>query len=95
MIITSVIKYLVFIVSTLLTYVLGLISKKHKWNDTLPIPIQNFLVGVAVFVLAYVFCLIMKYNLKPDELIQQILLSMGGSGLATLSYDTQKVSKGE
>lgn len=93
MVIENLIKYLVFIVSTCLTYFLGIMSKKHKWNETLPIPIQNCIVGVVVFVLAYVFCLIMKIKINPDEIVQQILLAFGGVGTATLGYDIKKVRK--
>ncbi len=93
MVIADIIKYLVFVVSTLLTYILGLISKKHKWNEALPIPIQNCLVGIVVFLLAYVFCLIMKIEIEPNNIIQQILFAMGGAGTATLGYDTQKINK--
>lgn len=86
----NVINYLIFIVSTIMTYILGIISKKHKWNETLPIPIQNCLVGIIVFILTYVFCLFMKTELRSDEILEQILLSMGGVGTATLGYDIQK-----
>ena len=92
---TNVITYLIFIVSTTMTYIFGILSKKHKWNDTLPIPMQNCLVGVIVFILSYVFCLIMKIDLNPDEILKQILISMGGVGTATLGYDIKKVNKEE
>jgi hypothetical protein len=90
---TNVINYLIFIVSTTMTYILGIQSKIHKWNDTLPIPMQNCLVGIIVFILAYVFCLITKTEANIDDIIQQILLSFGGVGTATLGYDMQKVGK--
>ena len=93
MVIADIIKYLVFVVSTLLTYILGLISKKHKWNEALPIPIQNCLVGILVFLFAYVFCLITKTDVEPNDIIQQIIFAMGGAGTATLGYDTQKINK--
>ena len=90
---TNVINYLIFIVSTTMTYILGIQSKKHKWNDTLPIPIQNCLVGIVVFILAYVFCLIMKKDINAEYILEQILYAMGGVGTATLGYDTQKIRK--
>ena len=86
----NVISYLVYIVSTIFTYVMGILSKKHKWNESLPIPIQNLVIGLVVFVLAYVFCLLMKYELNPDEIIKQIIFALGGAGTATLGYDTKK-----
>lgn len=89
----STISYLTFICSTLFTYIFGIISKKHKWNNTLPIPIQNCIVGVGVFILAYVFCLVMKIETNPNDMIQQIICALGGAGTATLGYDTQKINK--
>lgn len=90
---TDIINYLIYITSTLFTYILGLISKKHKWNEELPIPIQNILIGLIVFVFAYVFCLITKIELNSQEILKQILFSMGGAGTATLGYDTTKINK--
>lgn len=87
------ISYLTFIVSTTFTYILGIISKKHKWNELLPIPIQNFLIGIIVFVLSYVFCLITKNQFEPNLAIQQIMFAFGGVGTATLGYDMQKNNK--
>lgn len=87
----NVINYLVFIVSTGMTYFLGILSKKHKWNDTLPIPIQNCFVGIVVFVLAYVFCLITKKNINAEYILNQIVSSMSGVATATLGYDIQKI----
>ena len=75
----NIIGYLTFVVSTLFTYFMGIISKKHKWNETLPIPIQNMLVGLIVFVLTYVFCLAMKINMKTEDMIEQIIFAMGGA----------------
>ena len=43
------INLIIYIVSTLLTYILGLLSKKFKWNETLPIPIQNIFVELLHF----------------------------------------------
>lgn len=83
------INMLIYIISTLLTYFLGIIAKKLKWNEDLPIPIQNILVGLIVFGIAYLI-------LKPSdmtELANQIWLALGGAGTATLVYDTSKIGK--
>lgn len=88
-----IISVLVFVVSTLMTYILGLLSKKHKWNEKLPIPVQNCLVGIIVFILACVFCLVFKKTIEPVIIVQQIALAMGGAGTATLGYDLQKIDK--
>ena len=38
----------IYVLSTLLTYIMGVVNKKFNWN--LPIPIQNIAIGVAVFI---------------------------------------------
>lgn len=84
------VNIMIYIVSTLLTYTLGLISKHFKWNESVPIPVQNILVGIIVFTIFYVIY-------KPDnleDLLQQIITALGGTGTATLGYDTQKLNKG-
>ena len=83
------INLLIYAVSTVLTYFLGIISKKLKWNETLPIPVQNIFVGLIVFMIALA---ITKTN-EPTQLFEQIFMSLGGVGTATLGYDTQKINK--
>lgn len=82
-------EVLVYIVSTIVTYVLGIISKKCKWNEQLPIPIQNILVGIIVFTIFY----IVKRPADIELALQQLMLALGGAGTATLSYDTTKIGK--
>ena len=40
------VQLLVYVITALFTYVLGKISKHFGWNETLPIPIQNILIGI-------------------------------------------------
>lgn len=85
------VNILVYIVSTLLTYILGILSKHFKWNDTLPIPVQNIIVGLICFSIAYII-----YKPENSEtLLEQIIVALGGSGTATLSYDLSKINKGD
>lgn len=83
------IEILIYVVSTVLTYILGLLSKKFKWNESLPIPVQNILVGAIVFAIFY----IVKRPADIEQALQQIIIAMGGAGTATLGYDTQKIGK--
>lgn len=85
------VNILIYIVSTLLTYVLGLLAKKRKWNEQLPIPVQNILVGILVFALALLF----TDETNPQELLNQIVVALGGAGTATLGYDASKINKGD
>ncbi len=85
------INLLVYIVSTLATYIMGILSKKMKWNESLPIPIQNILIGIIVFTIFY----IIYHPANTEEVIEQIIVALGGTGTATLGYDTQKLNKEE
>lgn len=85
------INILIYIVSTLSTYILGIISKKLKWNENVPIPVQNIVVGIIVFTIFY----IIYHPTNTEEVIEQIIVALGGTGTATLGYDTQKLKKEE
>ena len=84
------IKLLTYIVSTLFTYILGIISKKKGFNETLPIPIQNIIVGIIVFILSLIIVHIQKEHISAQNIIEQIVVAIGGSGTATLAYDIRK-----
>lgn len=84
------IKLLTYIVSTLFTYILGIVSKKKGWHNTFPIPIQNIIVGIIVFILSLIIVHIQKEHISAQNIIEQIVVAIGGSGTATLAYDTRK-----
>ena len=46
------VQLLVYVITTLFTYILGKISKHFGWNETLPIPIQNILIGIIATIIA-------------------------------------------
>lgn len=79
-----------YIVSTLFTYLLGIISKKKGWNSSIPIPVQNILIGIIVFIVSIVIFKITNQEIILESLTSQIIASLGGSGTATLYYDTKK-----
>lgn len=84
------INAIIYVISTLLTYILGIISKKTGFHETLPIPIQNIIVGIFCFVGAMIFSYIFKQSIDAENIIEQIIVALGGAGTATLGYDTQK-----
>ena len=87
------IKVLTYIISAVFTYTLGIISKKKGWHETLPIPMQNLIVGFIVFIISLIAVHILKENISIQNIIEQIYIAIGGSGTATLAYDTQKIQK--
>jgi predicted benzoate:H+ symporter BenE len=84
------IKILTYIVSTVLTYVLGIVSKKKGWNESIPIPVQNIMVGAIVFLISAIAIKLSNQEVILEDIIQQVFFSLGGSGTATLYYDTKK-----
>lgn len=90
------INLITYAVSTILTYTLGLLSKKFKWNETIPIPIQNIFVALITFGIAYLWFHFTNTEMEAQDILEQIIVALGGAGTATLAYDTDKATmKGE
>lgn len=82
---------IIYVISTLLTYILGIISKKYNLNKTLPIPIQNIVVGIGCFLGVFLADRLLGHEFDAEIVVQQIIVALGGAGTATLGYDTQKM----
>lgn len=80
------IQVLVYIVTTLFTYILGKVSKHFGWNETLPIPIQNIIIG---FISAGIGILIHIEGLDANSIITAVITALGGIGTATVLYDAK------
>ena len=80
------IQVLVYIITTLFTYIMGRISKHFEWNYTLPIPIQNIIIG---FIAAGIGILIHIEGLDANSIIQAGITAIGGVGTATVLYDAK------
>ena len=76
--------------STILTYLLGLVSKKFNLNKIVPIPVQNAIVALGCFIGAFIACRICDCNISADVIAEQVFSAFGGAGLATLGYDISK-----
>ena len=84
---------IVYIVSTLLTYFIGLISKKKGWNkDIIPIPIQNICIAFICFVVILLVNIIFQLNVDTQYVLMYLISAFGGAGTATLSYDIGKAN---
>lgn len=84
------IEELVFIFSAIVTYILGKLSKKFNWNENLPIPIQNIIVGFIVFGIVILYQKAIGEVIDVQVTMQQIFSALSGSGMATLVYDANK-----
>ncbi len=80
------IQVLVYIVTTLFTYIMGKASKYFEWNYTLPIPIQNIIIG---FIAAGIGIFIHIEGLDTNSVIQAVITAIGGVGTATVLYDAK------
>ena len=80
------IQVLVYIITTVFTYILGKVSKHFGWNETLPIPIQNIIIGVIATIIG---CIIHIEGLGTNEIIQAVITALGGIGTATVLYDAK------
>ena len=77
------VQLLVYVITTLFTYILGKISKHFGWNETLPIPIQNILIATVIG------CIIHIEGLDANSIIQAVVTALGGIGTATVLYDAK------
>ena len=82
---------IIYVISTLTTYILGLVSKHYNWS--IPIPIQNILVGIICFIGVIITNLVCNVPNDVETILPAIISALGGAGTATLCYDTKKSIK--
>lgn len=75
------------VVTAVITYLFGLISKNFDWIESKYIPLQNATVGI----LAGVICYILKIN--DVDLLTSIIFCLVGSMASGGTYDLTKTSK--
>ena len=80
------VQLIVYIITTLFTYVLGKVSKYFRWNETLPIPVQNIVIGIIATIIG---CVIHVEGLDVNGVIQAVVTALGGVGTATVLYDAK------
>lgn len=80
------VQTLVYIITTIFTYVLGKISKRLHWNHTLPIQIQNIII---IVIASVVGCMIHIDGLSPEHIIDAVITAVGGVGTAVVAYDAK------
>lgn len=80
------IEVLVYIITTLFTYIMGKVSKHFQWNYTLPITIQNIII---IAIASIIGCLIHIENLDANSIISAVVTAVGGVGTAVVAYDAK------
>lgn len=89
------IPYITAGVTAIVTYWLGKLSKKFKWNEKLPIEVQNVLITITAFAVSILIVYLCGEPLEFKTIAIQIISSLSGSGGATIYYDNKKAIKGE
>ena len=80
------VQFLVYVVTTLFTYIMGKVSKHFEWNYTLPMTIQNIII---IAIAATIGCLIHIENLDANSIITAVITAVGGVGTAVVAYDAK------
>ena len=80
------VQFLVYVVTTLFTYIAGKVSKHFGWNYGLPITVQNIII---IAIASIVGCLIHIENLGVNDVITAVITAVGGVGTAVVAYDAK------
>lgn len=80
------VQFLVYVVTTLFTYIAGKVSKHFGWNYTMPITIQNIII---IAIASIIGCLIHIENLDVNSIITAVITAVGGVGTAVVAYDAK------
>ena len=80
------VQFLVYVITTLFTYIAGKVSKHFGWNYDLPITVQNIII---IAIASIVGCLIHIENLGVNEVITAVITAVGGVGTAVVAYDAK------
>lgn len=80
------VQFLVYVITTLFTYIAGKVSKHFGWNYDLPITVQNIII---IAIASIVGCLIHIENLGVNDVITAVITAVGGVGTAVVAYDAK------
>lgn len=77
------------IVTAIITYVFGILSKKFNWIESKYIPIQNAIIGV----IAGIICYILK--ISEADILTTIIYCIVGAMASGGTYDLAKTTNSE
>ena len=80
-------EMVIAVVTAILTYIFGLLSKKFNWIESKYIPIQNAIIGI----LAGVICKVL--GLADSNMLITLMYTLFGSMTAGGTYDLTKSGK--
>lgn len=74
------------IVTALITYLFGILSKKFNWIESKYIPIQNAIIGIVAGVICYIL------KISEADMLTTIIYCMVGSMASGGTYDLTKTT---
>lgn len=83
------VEMIMSVMTAIMTYVFGLLSKKFNWIDSKYIPIQNAIIGIITGILCYLL------KLSETDAITTIVYCVIGAMASGGTYDLAKVRKEE
>lgn len=86
---TVTVEMIMSVMTAIITYIFGLLSKKFNWIESKYIPIQNALIGIATGIICYLL------KLSETDLATTIIYCLIGSMASGGTYDLTKVNKEE
>ena len=80
-------EMVIAVITAIITFIFGKLSKKFNWIDSKYIPIQNSLIGICGGMLCYLL------KVSDKDLFQCIMYCLFGSMSAAGYYDLTKTTK--
>ncbi len=80
-------EMVIAVVTAIITYIFGLLSKKFKWIESKYIPIQNAIIGICAGVLCQIL------GLANSNMLITMMYTLFGSMTAGGTYDLAKTGK--
>ncbi len=74
------------IVTALITYLFGILSKKFNWIESKYIPIQNVIIGVVAGIICYIL------KVSEADMLTTIIYCMVGAMASGGTYDLTKTN---
>ena len=80
-------EMVIAVITAIVTYIFGILSKKFKWIESKYIPIQNAIIGIC----AGILCKIL--GLADSNMLVTIMYTLFGSMTAGGTYDLTKAKE--
>jgi hypothetical protein len=86
MVITA--EMIMTVITAIVTYIFGILSKKFNWIESKYIPIQNAIIGLIAGIICYFL------NISESDILTTIICCIVGAMASGGTYDLTKTSEG-